>query len=186
MAGFLLGISAAFPLDNAIKRLALLLQTTLQKTTYCQLSAEEKFMRFQAYPSEMAALPTLSNGERLDYFLLRAFETDEIWALKQAGQWFARPLAEHCDGFAAGTLIMPLWCYRHYCQDAALDIWTDCRPDAVALEYCLETEIPRLTEAGIVFDIMPRSAQPGCLITPQQLLSIFNGLMDAGEYRLEG
>ena len=143
-------------------------------------------MRFSALPEEIAALPAMADGERLDYFLLRTFETDEVWALKLRNSWFSRPLPQACAGFAAGQAVMPLWCYRHYSQDAALDIWMDCRPDALSLEDFLEREIPQLIAADIVLDIMPRAGEPGCLITPQQLLSIFTGLMDAGEYRLEG
>ncbi|MAK89913.1 MAG: hypothetical protein CMI13_01565 [Oleibacter sp.] len=143
-------------------------------------------MRFEAYPSEIAALPALSDGERLDYFLMRAFETEEFWALKQGTEWLTRPLTEEINGFAAGQLILPAWCYRHYAMDAALDIWTDCRPASVSLEYFIEEEIPRLIEQDIVLDIMPRNDQPGCMITAHRLSSIFEGIMDAGEYRLEG
>ena len=51
-------------------------------------------MRFQAYPSEIAALPSLSDGERLDYFLMRVFETEEFWGLKQGAVWFSRALPQ--------------------------------------------------------------------------------------------
>lgn len=143
-------------------------------------------MRFTAYPSEISALPHMSDGERMDYFLLRAFETEEIWALREGRRWFDRPLSDHVNGFAAGVPVMPLWCYRHYSQEAALDIWMDCRPDSMALEYFLEQEIPQFAARDIVFDIMPRAGNPGCLITPQRLASVFEGLLDAGEYRLDG
>jgi|GEM_PF-721753 len=143
-------------------------------------------MRFEAYPSEIAALPSLSDGERLDYFLLRAFETEEAWMLKQGALWFSRPLENEVNGFAAGQRILPVWCYRHYAMDAALEIWTDCRPASVSLEYFIEEEIPRLIEQDIVLDVMPRDSEPGCLITPHRLSSIFEGIMNAGEYRLEG
>ncbi|WP_221796766.1 DUF2750 domain-containing protein [Oceanobacter mangrovi] len=135
-------------------------------------------MRFEPYDVEYAAIPTLSDTDRLDYFLMRAFETEDIWALRQGKAWFAREVD--------GVLLMPLWPYKRYASDAALDVWMDCRPDAMSLEFFMDSEIAELEARNILFDVMPREDQPGCVITPRQLAGILEGMQDAGEYRLEG
>lgn len=135
-------------------------------------------MRFEPYEAEYAAVPTLSDGERLDYFLLRAFETDEIWTLREGSRWFTHEVN--------GQKVQPLWPYRRYAMESALDVWEDCRPDTQSLEFFLYNDMNRLMEEDIFLDIMPRGDQPGCLISPQRLFSILEGMFDAGEYRLEG
>jgi hypothetical protein len=138
----------------------------------------ESIMRFEPYEAEYAAVPAMSDGERLDYFLLRAFETEEVWSARLGRDWFVHE--------ASGQKVQPIWPYRRYAMEAALDVWEDCRPDSISLEYFLYTELNRLMALDIFLDIMPRGDQPGCLISPQRLFSIFEGMYDAGEYRLEG
>lgn len=134
-------------------------------------------MRFEPYESEYAAVPTMTSRERLDYFLLRAFETEEVWGLKAGHQWWSHELhGDHC---------IPLWAYRRYAVEAALDEWCDGRPDSISMEYFLYQVLPSLA-AGVVLEIMPSSGHEGCLISPQRLLSIFEGMLEAGEYRIEG
>ncbi|MBM96360.1 MAG: hypothetical protein CMI09_11035 [Oceanospirillaceae bacterium] len=135
-------------------------------------------MRFTPYDEEYAAVPELRGAELLDYFLLRAFETEEVWSLREGKDWMIRDASEH--------RVMSLWPYKRYASDAALDIWQSGRPDAVALEYFLEDIIPELIADNILFDVMPRNGETGFLISPQKLASIFEGMMDAGEYRLDG
>lgn len=136
-------------------------------------------MRFEPYEAEYKAIPGMSNGERLDYFLLRVFEAEDVWSLKIGPAWF--------DELNEGKRCQPLWPYKRYASEAALDTWMDCRPDSISLEYFLYNDLQRLIEQDILLNLMPRGAQqPGCLISPQRLFSIFEGMYDAGEYRLEG
>ncbi|MGB1091658.1 MAG: DUF2750 domain-containing protein [Oceanobacter sp.] len=136
-------------------------------------------MRFEPYEAEYAAVPNMSDVERLDYFLLRAFEIEEVWSLKQGPNWYTEEVE--------GEKVMLIWPYKRYASEGALDIWMDCRPDSISLEYFLYTEMNRLIEQNVWFNVMPPGeGQTGCLITPQQLFKIFEGMYDAGEYRLEG
>mgnify|MGYP002398737406 CR=1 FL=1 len=134
-------------------------------------------MRFEPYEAEYAAVPAMTDTERLDYFLLRVFETEEIWGLKTGTQWWSHRVADdEC---------LPLWPYRRYALEAALDEWYDGRPDSISMEYFLYQTLPSLDD-GIVLEIMPSAGRPGCRIRPAQLLSILEGMLEAGEYRLEG
>merc|ERR1711879_571821 len=120
----------------------------------------------------------LRGSELLDYFLLRAFETEEVWALREGKPWMVREVDGEC--------VMALWPYKRYAREAALDVWHSGRPDAVSLEYFMENVLPLLAAENTLLDVMPRNGTVGFLISPQRLLSIFEGMMDAGEYRLEG
>jgi len=134
-------------------------------------------MRFEPYEVEYESVGSMSDTDRLDYFLLRAFETEDIWALRQGREWLVR---EH-----DGKMLMPLWPYKRYASEAALDIWMDGRPDAMSLEFFVDEYLAGL-EGDVLLDVMPRGDQPGCVITPRQLLGILEGMQDAAEYRLEG
>ena len=137
-------------------------------------------MHLEPLASDYTMLSDSSDAQRLDYFLLRAFEADEIWGLREGSHWFSRVVPE------VGQRALPLWPYRKMARDAALDIWQDCRVDGTALEYFLQHEMPKLIAEEVLIDIIPRDDQPGCLIPPTQLASIIEGMMDAGEYRLDG
>ena len=136
-------------------------------------------MRHEPYAAELKALPTMSDGERLDYFLLRIFETDEVWGLDEGADWLVR---EHGD-----DLYMPLWPYRRFAADAALDFLHDGSPASVALEHFIDNTLRPLMDSDTLLEIMPRDADTlGCVITPHRLLDILIGLFDASEYRLDG
>ncbi len=140
-------------------------------------------MQYEPLAAETTMLASAGDLQRLDYFLLRAFETEEIWALKQGPLWFRREVVLPGN---EPIVAMPLWPYRKMALDAALDIWDDCRPEATSLEYFMEELIPQFIAEGIQFDVMPREERPGCLITAAKLNSILEGIQDAGEYRLDG
>jgi hypothetical protein len=143
-------------------------------------------MQYEPAESECALLETCSDSQRLDYFLVRIFETEEMWSLRKGDSWFSR-LVDYSadDGGANKRKVMPIWPYRKMAHDAALDVWMDCRPDAVSLEYFLESEIPKLIAEDIYFDIMPNDSNLGSIISGSQLANIRQGIIDAREYRMD-
>lgn len=134
-------------------------------------------MRHTPYAIEYASAPTLSDGERLDYFLTRAFETEEVWILRDTGGQLL--LDRGGDGH------LPVWPYQVFARDAAI-LWPGYEPCAQALEDFAFTTLIALIDADIGVDVMPRATAAGCLITPHRLLDIFEGMFDSGEYRLDG
>lgn len=135
-------------------------------------------MRHTPTESEYVAAPTMSDGERLEYFLTRAFETDEVWFLKRAQSPFERRVGD--------ADVWPVWPYRRFATEAALDLWQDCVPFSVSLEHFLYSLLDERIERGALIEIMPRGEAAGCLITAGRLRSILEGMIDAGEYRLDG
>lgn len=135
-------------------------------------------MRYAPYPSEYLAVPTMTDGELLDYFLMRSVETEEVWGLQDSSGWLLREYK--------GQLNFPVWPYKRFASEAATTLWPNCIPTAVSLEHFVFENLPQWIDDDIGIDIMPRAAQPGCLITPHRLLDIIEGILDAGEYRLDG
>lgn len=135
-------------------------------------------MRYAPYQNEYLAAQTMSDGERLDYFLTRVFETDEVWLLRNQHGWLQRELESRPSCL--------LWPYQRFAADAALDYWHDYSPSSMALDFFLDHLLDDLIAQNLMIDIMPRGIAAGCLITAQRLRSIFRGMIDAGEYRLDG
>lgn len=133
-------------------------------------------MRQSPTEGEYAAAPAMSDTQRLEYFLTRAFETDEVWFLRGPAP-FERALA-------AGRAL-PVWPYRRFASEAALEHWQDCVPASVSLEHFLDHLLGQLPAETLV-EIMPRGEAVGCLVAPGRLRAILEGMMDAGEYRLDG
>ena len=135
-------------------------------------------MRFAPYAAEAAAMASLSDGERLEYFVTRAVETEEVWGLGADAGWVLREEAE--------TTALPVWPYRSLAADCATGDWDDQVPGAVSLERFVDGILRMLIEQEIQVEIMPNPDAAGFLVHPHRLLELFDGLAEAGEYTLEG
>ena len=134
-------------------------------------------MRFEPYKDEYAAVPNMTDTELMEYLLYRIFETEEVWGLKEGAQWITREIE--------GQIIQPIWAYKRYADEAAVGEWENLCPSAVSLEYFIEQVLHQLTMQDVTIEIMPRKSEPGCLISPQRLFDIMEGMMDSGEYTLD-
>ncbi len=134
-------------------------------------------MQFQPSASDYAAVPHMSDEELLEYFLFRIFENDEVWLLKQDRRYFSRALDEHET--------LPVWPYKRYADDAALDIWQDCRPVGESLEYFMRDLLEQAKGLNQLIEIMPRQTAAGCLISPQRLFNFLDRLKDSREFVLD-
>lgn len=134
-------------------------------------------MRYSPYEEEYAAVPTMGAGELLDYFLLRVFETEEVWGLENAGNW----LTTEMDGQA----VVPLWPYKRYADEAAV-LWPNHTSSTESLEHFLYDTLEKFIAQQVMICILPTATTAGCHISPAKLQSILVGMMDAGEYVLEG
>lgn len=130
-------------------------------------------MRYQPHKDEVAAVPTMTDEELLEYFLYRVFETDEIWGLKEDGQWQTRQWLDQET--------MPVWPYKRYADDAATGDWAQCKPCAESIESFTYQTLNRLAKLGNIVEIMPRTSNAGCLINPQHLFSMLENMMEARE-----
>ena len=134
-------------------------------------------MRHSPYQSEYQAVKTMTDTQRLDYFMSRLFEAEDAWFLNAKTGFFFRVL----DG--QNTFIV--WPYKLFATEAALEHWQDAFPASCSMEYFMEQILEYLIQNKIMVDVMPRGINPGCLIAPERLRAILQGMIDAGEYRLD-
>ena len=136
-------------------------------------------MRYEPYDDEYAAVPTLTDAQLLEYFLSRIYETEEVWGLKEGGEYWMTYDSN-------GRETQPLFAYKRYAEEAAVGDWEVMIPVAESLEFFMERTLRRLDQLDVMLEVMPRKNGRGSLVTPRQLLSILEGMIDAGEYTMEG
>jgi hypothetical protein len=136
-------------------------------------------MRYSPYDSEYSAVPSMNDGQLLDYFLFRIVETEEVWGLEDGKGFFIYTVDGHD--------ILPLWPYELYAREAAIARWTEITPASMSLEYFIRELAENLIARDVMVEILPRTdGASGCLVTPHRLLDILEGILDAGEYTLDG
>ncbi|OAI22040.1 DUF2750 domain-containing protein [Methylomonas sp. MED-D] len=131
-------------------------------------------MRYDPHPEEIAAVPDMSDEERLEYFLYRIFETDEVWGLKEGPQ----PLIRELDG--RNTL--PVWPYKRYAADAVAGEWAHLAPGVESVDFFTYQTLNKLAREEVTVEIMPRPGAAGCLITPQRLFGMLENMMESRDY----
>lgn len=135
-------------------------------------------MRYVPYDHEYQAAGAMSEAELMEYFLTRVFETEEVWGLDVNADWVRREWQ--------GETCMPVWPYRKFAADVAINDWSQYKPHAESLEIFLHGTLELLIEEGVMVEIMPTPERAGCLVSPQRMKSILDGMIDAGEYTLDG
>ena len=136
-------------------------------------------MRYEPYEDEYKAVPLLNKQQLIEYFLLRIYETEEVWGLKEkASEWMTYEFN--------GQLRLPIFAYKRYADDATTGDWEVMIPIAESMEFFMERTLPRLHEKNVCLEIMPREQGTGHIVTAQQLLNILEGMIDSGEYTMEG
>jgi len=131
-------------------------------------------MRYEPTPSELLYLDNMDGDERLDYFITRTMESEEVWRLCDIDGWVRRDR----DGVA----VMPLWPYEGLAQACA---GAGEAADAVSLEYFVYHELTELQAAGVRMEVFP-GKEGGIAMDAAMLLRIFDGKMEQEQYFIEG
>ena len=114
--------------------------------------------------------------QRLQYFLTRVIEVEEIWGLVDPQGWVMREEAD--------KLILPIWPYRQ-CADACI-VESDMQAHATSLDHFVERILHTLVADDIYLDVLPSRDATGALLSAVELQSMFKSLIESGEYFLEG
>lgn len=136
-------------------------------------------MRYAPYQNEYLGSVEFNDQQQLEYFLTRVFETEEVWGLDDGTEWVFKTLAD-------GSQVMPVWPYNKFATEALNTSDMQIQPQAESLEDFLYHTLEMLIEEDVSVEVMPSATKAGCIITPHQLLSILTGMIDAGEYRMDG
>jgi len=135
-------------------------------------------MRYSPYEHEYEAVISMTESELLEYFLTRVFETEEVWGLDDGAEWIMREQGAQAS--------MPVWPYKKFASESAVGHWGGFQPQAESLEEFLQNTIMALIEENAMLEVMPRQSEVGCLISPQKLKSILDGMIEAGTYTMDG
>jgi hypothetical protein len=133
-------------------------------------------MRYAPSQQELQDIITMPAPQRVEYFLTRVMEAEEVWSLADRQGWVMR---EEGD-----KTILPLWPYRQ-CADAC-NVEADLHSHATSLDHFVESILHTLVAEDIHLEVLPSLETGGALLSAVELQSMFKSLMESGEYFLEG
>ena len=82
--------------------------------------------------------------------------------------------------------VLPVWPYERFAEACAETGCDDNVSDAISLEQFVYHVLPTMIQQDICVEVLPTETKPGKLITAQDLFRVFEGMMESGEYFLEG
>jgi len=125
---------------------------------------------------ELKYIHDMTNAQRLEYFLTRTMESEEIWGLTDNDGW----LLQEKDG----RTVLQIWPYRYFVDEY---IESDGqRPGSVSLEHFFDNILQSLIDQDIDIELWPGKERNGELLGADVLQEMFTSLFDSGEYQLEG
>jgi hypothetical protein len=133
-------------------------------------------MRYAPSQQELEEIGTMPAMQRLQYFLTRVIEAEEVWGLADRQGWVMRE-----DG---DKTILSIWPYRQ-CADACI-VDPDLQSHATSLDHFVERILHTLIAEDIHLEVLPSIGASGALLSAVELQSMFQSLMESGEYFLEG
>lgn len=134
-------------------------------------------MRKNPSITELQAVKSYTTQQRLQFFLTRVVESEEIWGLGNTSGWVIGGDNES---------YLPVWPYSALATECATGEWEDYQSNSVSLEHFVYSLLPLMEKQGIQVEILPAVNQPGIQIKSAQLATILEQLMESGEYFMEG
>lgn len=135
-------------------------------------------MQFKPTYNESISLSGMDETERMQYFLTRSIETEEIWALSDSQGWILRE--------QDNKTILQLWPYQQLANEYANAHQESYFPSATSLDHLVHSLLSHLIEQDIKVELMPVKQSSGIYITAQKLNELYESLLEAGDYYLEG
>ena len=135
-------------------------------------------MRYEPSANECADIESMEDADLLDYFITRAAEAEEVWGLGDDSGWLMRAQGEQAA--------LPVWPYREFAHACAVGEWETQVTKAVSLEHFLSKILRLLVDQDLQVEIMPTRSRQGQRVHPERLFKLFESVIDAGEYTLEG
>jgi len=135
-------------------------------------------VKYQISTTELQQVDSWPAKERLQYFLSRAIESEEVWGLSNPSGWVMKEVNKQS--------ILPVWPYEQLASQCAANEWQDYSAGAVSLEHFVYKLLPIMMGQDIQVEILPTSSNPGERMGASELASIFESLLETGEYYMEG
>ena len=118
-------------------------------------------MTYKLNDKQFASIQKLADHERLDYFLKKVADWEEIWSLSSAEGWveLSSPDGDEC---------LPIWPHPDFAAAWAVEDWADCQPKAIKLEVWLERWTAGLQRDNTVLAVFPVDEEEGIVMTPSE------------------
>ncbi len=134
-------------------------------------------MHFEPTALEAKALQNMSGPALMEYFITRVVEVEEVWGLGNASGWVMRELDDQTT--------LPVWPYQMLAEECAVAEWDNQYAKSVSLEHFIGNILKLLIVNDIQIEIMPTKNDTGFIMQPQQILTLFEGILESGSYYLE-
>jgi hypothetical protein len=135
-------------------------------------------MRYKPSDHEMQHMANWDAEERLQYFLTRVTEAEEIWSLGDSNGWELRE--------QEGKTRIPVWPYQELArmnmqQDSAV-----ASPQATSLDHFFQVLLPTMIDQHIDVEIIAMPGLAGNIMPSNRLYQMLESMLEAGDYYLEG
>lgn len=128
---------------------------------------------------EMDQVTEMSAAERLNYTLQCVIETEEVWGLGDRSGWILKELED-------GTVCLPIWPFKEYTVEMNVNDWDDQGPLSVSLEHFIYKVLGMLKDEEMLVEVFPTQKSIGQIMSAIELTEMLEGMVDAGEYYMEG
>ena len=105
------------------------------------------------HPDKMNTILAMDAAERLDYFVRKCADFEEVWGLRNEEGWCGM-------GTDDGKESIPFWPEEGFAALLADDEWSDCAPASITLEEFVENWLPEMQEDGVLAAVFPTPGDP--------------------------
>jgi hypothetical protein len=135
-------------------------------------------MKFQLAAAELSHLSQVSSQELFDYAVNRLIEWEEVWSLGNENGW-------RIDDVNGSESIV-IWPYRQLAEKYASETADRSTPLSTSLDNFLYRILGDCQAANIYISVSPVKGVSGKHISAYDLRGILEGMVETGEYYLEG
>jgi len=135
-------------------------------------------MQFKPTQNELDTFSKMKAAERMQYFLSRTIEAEEVWGINDYAGWVLRDIGDN--------VVLQVWPYKQLCSDYIISQSESYMPGAVSIEHFVDNLLQIMMEQDIDIDIFPTKEANGIRIKAAELYEILNNMLESGEYYMEG
>lgn len=135
-------------------------------------------MQFKPTQNEFDTFSNMPAVERMQYFLTRTIEAEEVWGINDFSGWILRNVED--------KTILQVWPYAQLSADYIVSQSETYKPGAVSVEHFVYNLLQTMITENIDIEIFPTSSNDGIIISAAELYEILNTMLESGEYYMEG
>jgi hypothetical protein len=120
-------------------------------------------MSYYLSQKEMEAVSCLNAEARLNHFVKRVADWEEVWSLRNSEGWVLSQASPSQEA-------APFWPHFSYAKACAKNEWAGCEPQSIKLQAFMEKWLPGLAKDKKMVAIFPTPISSGAIATPELVL----------------